>query len=165
MDMSGLKPGRSVAARQFGFACVVALSGCTGERTPTISDATSASPAGEITCRTDGLLVFPGKGPVLGPVRPAERVERSGELHNPGSVPVEVASVESSCDCFTVTLGATTVEPGGRVPVRIVLDLSHDPKFAGQLRLEATGYTPTRAVAFAIRVDVDVDVTEAKPNP
>jgi hypothetical protein len=79
-------------------------------------------------------------------------------LQNPGDVPVDIAEVRTSCDCFRVILLTPVVGPGERVEATAMVDLAHDPEFSGRLGLDATGYTLSKkTIAFLIRADVKVD--------
>lgn len=60
-------------------------------------------------------------------------------LHNPTGTGVEVKQVKTSCDCFSVTLASNVIESGATVKALVRVDFSDDPKFAGDLLLDAMG--------------------------
>ncbi len=90
-------------------------------------------------------------------------------LHNPGPLAVEVGEVSTSCDCLDVSLPTKEISPGQTIMASANVDLSHDPRFVGKLRLEASAFSKSDAdfeargfrnndgaCAFVIYVDVQV---------
>lgn len=93
-------------------------------------------------------------------------VPQSGQAHeyfaltNPGTESVEVAKIETSCECLKVRLTSRTIGPTGRVLAQASLDLGNEPQFSGGLAIEVRGLTNSGAVAFAVVVDVTVRAAE-----
>jgi hypothetical protein len=88
-------------------------------------------------------------------------------LHNPREQTVEVGEVSTSCDCLEVSLPTKTISPGQTIMASANVDLSHDRRFVGKLRLEASGFTKSHlqasgfrnndeGCAFFIRINVEV---------
>lgn len=116
----------------------------------------------------------PGAGPPTGPLRvvlgerspashDAGRVPRGGRwevpflLSNPGPGAVTVGPARTSCDCLRVELDANRVEVGTEVGGRAVIDLSHEPGFAGGLMLDAElPVEETGRRVFALKLSVEV---------
>lgn len=112
----------------------------------------------------------PPAGPlrvVLGE-RPASRLDvgdvpRGGRrevpfvVANSGPRAVTVGAIRTSCECLRVELDAVRVEAGAEVGGRAVIDLTHEPGFAGGLVLdaEAAAEEGGRAV-FVLKLSVAV---------
>ncbi len=86
----------------------------------------------------------------------AGRTEQVIWLRNPGVEAVAVSRVQTSCECLQVDLRGQSITPGDRRKAVVRLDLTREPLFTGKLRLQATGYTHSNAVAFSILVHVEV---------
>jgi len=93
----------------------------------------------------------------LGLVPQAGSERETFELTNPGSEPVTVARISSSCECLKLRPAPPfTVPPGRSLAVTAELDLSAEPQFAGGLSITVTGYTPEGERAFEITVSAAV---------
>jgi hypothetical protein len=78
-------------------------------------------------------------------------------LENPGSEPVEILAIRTSCDCFEVTIERKVVEAGDRVKAVAKIDFRDDPRYRGKLGLEAEGTAKhKKANAFFIKANVTV---------
>jgi hypothetical protein len=79
-------------------------------------------------------------------------------VENLGEQSVAISSIKSSCECFTLALGKTTIPPGGRVKAIATVDFSHDSDFAGSLLLDAIaeGRTTSEPL-FAVYLSVTVE--------
>ncbi len=77
---------------------------------------------------------------------------------NAGGEAVELGPVTTSCDCLSVSLSRSTLEPGAEVPGAFILDLSREPDFRGGLMLSAEASVPGKpgVRAFAARLTADV---------
>jgi hypothetical protein len=92
----------------------------------------------------------------FGTVERGERKQLSFAIQNPGATPIEVVEVATSCDCFHVDVAKRVIAPGEQIEATAGLDLSHDRRFVGCLRLDATGRNSDTARAFVIHAVVKV---------
>jgi hypothetical protein len=93
----------------------------------------------------------------FGQISPGGRSELPFTLRNPGSVPVPVTEIRTSCDCFRVALKQDTIEPGDEVNATAVVDFSSEPGFRGKLLLQAKGlFEPGQPPAFVVQAAVEV---------
>ena len=94
----------------------------------------------------------------FGTLPSAGKREITFSLHNPGDRAVEVAQVETSCDCFRVALQTSVVAPGENALATAEVDLTDDPKFTGRLRLVGRGLAKKQATCgFVIYAELKVD--------
>jgi len=88
-------------------------------------------------------------------------------LMNPGTAPVTIANVASSCACTTTKLGATTLAPGQATPLEIVYNTY---KFPGKFEKTVTlswgeGAASRTVITLAGNVDpIPMGVLEAEPR-
>jgi len=69
---------------------------------------------------------------------------------------MEVASIETSCACATISLERPGVPPGQSLAGTVKLDLRQKPEFVGNLVIEARGLTRRGRVAFLIETRATV---------
>ena len=119
--------------------------------------------AGEMTSTDNGRLtanhslLTPSSQTIdLGIVPQAGREQETFSLTNPTAEPVQIARIESSCDCLEIRLLATEVPPAGKVLAQARLDLSKEPEFIGSLAIQVNGLTGSGVVAFSIVINVSV---------
>jgi len=121
------------------------------------SNAATAEPIAIGVQKSSALLEPSSRTVDLGLVPQAGSERETFELTNPGSEPVTVARITSSCECLKLRPGPPfTVPPGRSLAVTAELDLSAEPQFAGGLSITVTGYTPEGERAFEITVEADV---------
>jgi uncharacterized protein DUF1573 len=95
----------------------------------------------------------------LGDVQQGDRKEAAVTLINPGDAEVEIAKIESSCDCLALQISTQRLRPGRTVPCQLLLDMAKEPHFKGNLGIEIKGLTRSGALAFAIECRVHVERT------
>lgn len=83
------------------------------------------------------------------------------KLRNPGKQTVELARIETSCDCLTVDVPSRVLS-GEQVECRAKLDLSHEPKFMSDLMIEIRGWTSAGEAAFLVVAAVRVPATAGR---
>lgn len=123
-------------------AIAIALSGCS--RTPTRP--ATAEPATLLTGPTELDL---GKVPAGG------KSKQTIFFVNEGLEPVVVDEISTSCDCLQLTPSRVTVARSERVPFHVNLNLAREAAFAGNLRIEVSGKTPSGAIAFNLVARVE----------
>ncbi len=84
----------------------------------------------------------------LGDVMAGGRASATFLVANTGPIPVKVETIQSTCDCFHLTLAQATIAPGESVQATATVDLKEEPTFSGALRIEFTGLTPHGQRAF-----------------
>jgi hypothetical protein len=77
-------------------------------------------------------------------------------LLNPNPETVEIAYIDSSCDCFRIDLDKQIVAGGEKIRAVAHLELEKEPRFSGELQPEARGRTPAGDIAFSIQARVGV---------
>jgi hypothetical protein len=92
----------------------------------------------------------------LGEVPAGGRKQREFWLTNRTGSPVEVAKIESGCDCLTIDLPDRVVSPAQKVAGRLLLDLRQEPRFRGRLGIDVKGKDKSAQVVFALVVNVSV---------
>jgi Protein of unknown function (DUF1573) len=76
---------------------------------------------------------------------------------------LEISRVETTCDCLTVKLTNQVIEPKKRELVRVCLDTTKEPDFAGALDVEIRFYDHTNNLCEQKIVTVEVsDLLERK---
>jgi prepilin-type N-terminal cleavage/methylation domain-containing protein len=100
----------------------------------------------------------------LGSVQPGQRVEHSFGLSNPGSEPVAVTRIETSCQCVHVTLANNVIQAGETIDARITFELDDEWEFSRKLAVEIEGYTNSGARAFAFVFDAQIDPRAEQPS-
>ena len=72
---------------------------------------------------------------------------------------VRIGRIESSCECLTVDLGQSAVEPGERVLAEFRYDGSKEPDFVGSLMIEVEVWddADARVGTFDVSVEVIAD--------
>ncbi|MHB1425235.1 MAG: DUF1573 domain-containing protein [Gemmataceae bacterium] len=84
------------------------------------------------------LPLVPTESPLnLGEVPAGGRKKCDFWLTNQTDSPVEVAEIETSCDCLTIDMPNRTFMPAKKVEGHALLDLRKEPQFAGKLAIEA----------------------------
>jgi hypothetical protein len=68
---------------------------------------------------------------------------------------MELAYIHTSCPCLKIAM-PKVVGPQSKVRAQAILDLTDEPDFTGDLRIEATGLTVKREVFFASEVHLRV---------
>jgi len=103
------------------------------------------------------LLVASPQQINLGTVEKGGRHQATFLLQNRGTQSVELKETRSSCDCLTVDLPRTVLDPGENLTATIRADFSHDPHFTGSLRVELAGNSATaKEPVYVVTVDVEV---------
>jgi hypothetical protein len=92
----------------------------------------------------------------FGTMPQSERREIIFWLTNPSPESVEIADIESSCDCFQVDLERRTVVAGAKIKAVARLELDKEPHFTGELQPEVRATTPSGNIAFLLRASVRV---------
>ncbi len=133
----------------FEFGCA-GPAGSAGETTATNhrSAKSGQSPA--------TLLVTSAKSVELGIVPQAGREQETFSISNAGSNVVEIAKVETSCDCLDVELSRRIAKPGEKLLGVVKLDLAKEPGFTGNLAIEVKGLAKTGELAFSVSVLVTI---------
>ena len=85
-------------------------------------------------------------------------------VRNPGDVSVEVARIESSCDCIRATPATFRVAPHGSSSFSVAFEPAKDENFQGELSVSLTGYDPDGTVVFRSKVDLEVGPPSADPG-
>jgi Protein of unknown function (DUF1573) len=93
----------------------------------------------------------------LGEVPVGGQKQGKFSLTNRSAAPVEVAEIETSCDCLTIDLANRVLSPGQRVVGRALLDLHKEPGFTGKLSIDVTGKGQSGQGVFTLAVKVAVD--------
>jgi hypothetical protein len=135
----------------FGLIAYLAVSWATRSNNPSWvpSPTTPSEPATLLVCR-DANLDF-------GTIEPGGLREATVWLQNPGTDPVEIAEIRTSCDCFEVVLDRTIVPEGDQVKAAVKVDFGDDPSYRGKLRLEAEARARNKeGLAFLIKAIVRV---------
>jgi hypothetical protein len=91
----------------------------------------------------------------MGEVAPAGRKEATFTLTNAGMRTIELARIETSCDCLSVEV-PSRVAPAEQVVCRAKLDLSEELNFTGEMAIEIRGWTSAGELAFFVTADVRV---------
>jgi hypothetical protein len=143
----------------------ILLAGCSGPA-GSAGEATHSRP---LATRQQRTLLTPSVPTVdLGIVPQGGHETETFSLTNAGSTPVEVARVETSCDCLAIRLARRVIGPSEKVLAQAALDLSKEPDFRGSLAIEVTGLTSSGTVAFSLVVNVTVrprEEFESKEDP
>jgi len=92
----------------------------------------------------------------LGTMPKGGSTEHAFSLRNPGTAPVEIASVDRSCECLDVCLAGAVVPPGGFVQGVLRIDLHDRQDFHGYLAVEIQGKTASGEPAFLIVVAASI---------
>lgn len=95
----------------------------------------------------------------MGTVDSGGNAEVSFQLRNPTPSEVEVATFQTSCDCFRVELSKPILSPNESITATASLNLADKPRFVGRLCLDARGRTADGKLAFAVEADVTVRET------
>lgn len=93
----------------------------------------------------------------LGEVRAGGQKQSDFWLTNRTASPVEVAEIETSCDCLTIDLPRRIVSPTEKVAGHVLLDLWREPRFTGQLGIEVRGKEKSGKLVFSLMVKVNVE--------
>src|SRR5262249_5531234 len=84
----------------------------------------------------------------LGTVEQATYHDATFTVRNPGSVPVTVAHIQSTCTCMTFSIDPATVPPGFESRIVARLDLNREPEYTGRLAIDVQGTTDDNRIAF-----------------
>ena len=77
-------------------------------------------------------------------------------LRNPGSEPISIVRVETSCPCLRAEPTPLDVGPGMEATLRLVFDAAGEPEFRGDLEVEVGGFGPSGGQVFQSRLRVSV---------
>lgn len=91
----------------------------------------------------------------MGEVAPAGRKQATFTLTNAGTRTIELARIETSCDCLSVEM-PSRVAPAEQIVCRAKLDLREEPDFTGDMAIEIRGRTSAGEQAFFVTADVRV---------
>jgi hypothetical protein len=69
---------------------------------------------------------------------------------------IQVQSVQSSCMCLDMKIPERGIASGEKVEAQLVLDLSKEPSYRGNLLLDLSGFSPEADRLFTIRLSVSV---------
>jgi hypothetical protein len=131
--------------------CLLIATGCDGK-----GAAKPVAPGSDIVDQSSFPLV-PSKSLLnLGEVPAGGRKQCDFWLTNQTNSPVEVAEIETGCDCLTIDLPNRSIAPGQKVEGRALLDFRHEPRFTGRLSIEVKGKEKAGEVVFALVVKVSV---------
>lgn len=111
-----------------------------------------------------GWLLYVGEPPArvradppvvnLGTVLAGGRATGSTNLSYPYGPDLHIPTVRTSCECVSLVRPASHLVAGRTLPVQIVLDLSHDPRFTGGMLAKVEGLTADGQTAFTLSVRV-----------
>jgi hypothetical protein len=99
----------------------------------------------------------------FGIVPPSGRVEATCWLYNSSSSAVELPEVQTSCECFRVTLEKNHLETGQWAMARVLLDLTESPQYRGKLRVEAFARNQTSKLSVLFAISATVHVAKSPP--
>jgi Protein of unknown function (DUF1573) len=153
---------RAAALAALGLAAgTLAALGLSAARSP--ASATSAmKPADE---GGEGLPLRATPGLIsLGTLGPGQTASGSFELQNRGTLPVEVARVETSCPCLEVGPAAMEIAPGGSAALTTRFNPAAEPDFRGRLAIEVAGRDRSGQPTFRARVRVEVGEAPSGPR-
>jgi hypothetical protein len=114
----------------------------------------SAPSASEEPAVPDGTLLV--RAVNLGSLQPAGAASADFVVINPGSQVVDIARVETSCDCLHLDLPRKRLQPSERMPAHATLDLHSEPEFRGKLAIDVTGHGPDGKVVFRTVISATV---------
>lgn len=77
-------------------------------------------------------------------------------LSNRSAISVSVAQINTSCACVRVILPDQMIPSGQEMKGELVVNLSQEPEFAGNLTLEVVGNMPDGRPAFRMRAEAKV---------
>jgi hypothetical protein len=133
------------------WVCLLIATGCDGQ-----GAARAVNTRSDVTDQSS-LALVPSKSPLnRGEVPAGGRKQCDFWLTNQTASPVEVAKIETSCDCVTIDLPKQNSAPGQNVAGRALLDFRHEPRFTGRLKIEVKGKRKSREVVFALVLKVSV---------
>lgn len=78
------------------------------------------------------------------------------QITNRGDAPLSIDSWRTSCECVVAKPNQLIIDPGSTNYVSASLDMSHDPDFAGELKLVCEGVNANGDVLVAINILVNV---------
>jgi len=96
----------------------------------------------------------------FGAMAPKSSHEQALWLSNAGSVSLTIASVKSNCDCLSLHLKHTTLEPGERLQALARLDFAKEPDFTGSLMSTLTLVVGGNGERETVEIQVLADVIE-----
>jgi hypothetical protein len=135
------------------------LAGCSEATTQSLSTQGGMSgPADPLKCSPPSIDLgeLPQGGSGRGGFSLANRVDRT----------IEVARIETSCECLSVGPARSDVGPGESVWVEILMDLAKEPDFSGYLSIHVEGYDESGTCVFRteVRCAVGNRTTELAPS-
>jgi hypothetical protein len=92
----------------------------------------------------------------LGAISRGEFAEATIRITNRSREQVQLDTYEASCPCLSVRFEAQTISPGGSVSGTVALDMAHEPRFTGLLRITVKGYAPDRRLIYQFMLTADV---------
>ncbi len=140
-----------------GFALVLPLLslGC-GSLSGSASEARPTEYRSPKTDHPITLLTPSSKTIDLGFVPQAGQEQETFSLSNTGTKPVDIAKIETSCDCLELRFPRRTIGPSEKILVRAKLDLTKEPQFLGGLGIVLKGQTCAGETVFFALVTVPV---------
>lgn len=91
----------------------------------------------------------------MGKVAQSDHKEATFTLRNTSGRTIELARIDTSCECLTVDL-PLRVRPDDLAVGRAKLDLRDEPKSTGYVAIEIAGWTSTSEQAFRVVVEVRI---------
>jgi hypothetical protein len=92
----------------------------------------------------------------LGDIAQAGQKQHTFQLRNDSGALVQVAAIETSCPCASIRLERSDVLAGQFLAGNATLDLRPKPEFAGDLAIEARGFTRRGRLAFVLVIRAHV---------
>ena len=92
----------------------------------------------------------------LGVVEPGHPASRTLSVRNPGAEPVEVARVDTSCECVRVAGLPMRFGAGETRELCVLFALPTAESFRGSLSVDVTGYSAAGYPAFQTKVNLEV---------
>lgn len=93
----------------------------------------------------------------FGQVTRGKRVAADFWLDNQGDRPVDIGSIETSCDCVQVDLPSGAIPAGHKAPCQATVTLDSESEFVGALSIQVTGRTGSGGLAFVLEVNARVE--------
>lgn len=98
----------------------------------------------------------------LGGVPQGGRVEKEVWILNSNNREIFFERIDSSCECLELSPATANFGPNQTLRMKLVLDLRREPKFTGNLRIEASGLDRASHVVLGITVDASVVAVPAQ---
>jgi hypothetical protein len=81
-------------------------------------------------------------------------IKHTFQVKNPGTAPLVLSEVRTSCGCTAATLGGTTIPPGGSGPLEVTMD-THGQRGPGQRTITVAANDPRQPTStLEIKYDI-----------